>query len=286
MTPLIRHSNMDLTQTSGLNPLKPNWNPDTSMPVHLTASQAVGDIASSSELTDASAQEIYDMQEATESLQETNANKDAGSVLSGIITMLGNLIAALQSMIESNGLNAEGVNNDTKVNPNISVNESKENDAVEKSNNNTATANVGDVVDVKISGVGLLEDAEYMDNAAVNKYFSDVHFDPNDGMGDGPCIDMHNVADVYKKPANNGGETLYFVDENGGILYVATFREHSIPNESKFYVDKYTDYGDYYLATPVRGATHKGGNAFLMGGQASKKFDKDGNFLDYVGRKI
>ncbi|MBR5305173.1 MAG: hypothetical protein IKU37_10140 [Candidatus Gastranaerophilales bacterium] len=271
MTPLISRPTMDLTQASGLNAPKTNKSLDTSMSLCSAASQAAGDIASGNELTEASAQEIYDMQEATESLQEVNANKDTGSVLSGIISMLGNLIAALQSIIGSNSLNTEGVNNDTKVKPDISVNKSKENDAVEKSNNNTATANVGDVVDVNIAGIGEIKDAEVMDKAGLESYFSKISFHPSTGRSTsgGPMIDMSSLNDVriYKVTDEDGlDDTIYITNANNEIMYEASFYMYDLSIEERhFTISKYTKVGEFYNVDPRSGRANWQGSGSTFG---------------------
>ena len=290
MTPLI--SQLNTNHTSGLNPLKANRSLDASMSLCSATSQAAGDIASSNELTDASAQEIYDMQEAIESLQEGNANKDAGSVLNGIISMLGNLIAALQSIIGSNSLNAEGVNNDTKVKPDISVNKSKENDAVEKSNNNTATANVGDVVDVNIAGIGEIEDAEVMDKAGLQSYFDEIGFKPGIHLASGgPAIDMENMngKKIYKVTDEDGlSDIIYITNENNEIIYEASFSMENLYNKSRnWHVAQYTKDGEYYHAKQKRGkANFQGGGACVQYAVGMFEFtkNKDGKTIAINGK--
>ena len=294
MTPLISRPTMDLNQASGLNPLNTNRSLDASMSLCSTASQAAGDIASSNELTDASAQEIYDMQEATESLHETNANKDVGSVLNGIISMLGNLIAALQSIIGSNSLNTEGVNNDTKVKPDISVNKSKENDAVEKLNNNAATANVGDVVDVKIAGIGEIEDAEVMDKAGLESYFDEIGFNPDVHLASGgPAIDMGNMGGkkIYKVTDEDGlSDKIYITNENNEIIYEASFSVENLYREIRNWnVVQYTKDGEYYHAEQRCGKANFEGSGHCMQyalGMYTFTRNKDGKIIAINGRPI
>ena len=195
-----------------------------------------------------------------------------GNALGGLIDVLKGLISTLQSLLGLKSSN-DSINTDRGINKGELTHKT-----------GVREPKSGDIVDVTISGVGLLEDAEYMDNAAVNKYFSEIGFNPNQEFKGEKYIDMSNVANVYKKQTDNGVERLYFVDKDDNILYTAGFWKRKFDDPGRgFHIDKYIDNGDYYTTSSKSGGTRSGfeglEQGLLMVAIAPKVIDKDGNLI-------